>query len=305
MTGLEVEIAGIRLRNPTILASGILDESGKSMLEVARAGAGALVTKSVGITERQGHPNPCVVEVEGGLLNALGLPNPGVKAYAPEVADGLKGGVPVIGSAFGSDPDEIAEVASALCEAGVDAIELNLSCPHAEGYGAEIGSAPDRVSEVCEAVRRRIAKPFFAKLTPNTSSIASLASAAEDGGADGVVAINTLKGMSICPEFGMPVLSNRVGGLSGPAIRSVGVRCVFEIYEAVDIPIIGVGGISSPRNALEYIMAGARAVQIGTAIRSRGVGVFSEVCTGIADFMKENGYDSVSEMVGVAHNGRT
>ena len=301
---MEVEIAGIRLRNPTILASGILDESGRSMLEVARAGAGALVTKSIGVMERQGHPNPCVVEVEGGLLNAMGLPTPGAEAYAPEIAEGLKGGVPVIGSAFGSNPTEIAEVASVLCDAGVDAIELNLSCPHAEGYGSEIGSTPDMVRDVCEAVRNRIEKPFFAKLTPNTSSIASLASAAEDGGADGVVAINTLKGMSICPELRMPVLSNRVGGLSGPAIRSVGVRCVFEIFEAVDIPIIGVGGISSHRDALEYIMAGARAVQIGTAIRSQGIGVFSEVCTGIGDFMKENRYDAVSDMVGVAHNGR-
>ena len=302
---MEIEIAGIRLGNPTMLAAGILDETGKSMLEVSKAGAGALVTKSVGLNERQGHSNPCVVEVEGGLLNAMGLPNPGVEAYASEIAEGLKGGVPIIGSAFGSCPDEIAEVAATLCAAGVSAIEVNLSCPHAEGYGTEVGSAPEMVKEVCEAVGDRVDRPVFAKLTPNTSSIASLATAAEEGGADGVVAINTIKGMSICPELGRPVLSNRVGGLSGPAIRSVGVRCVFEIFEAVDIPVIGVGGVATPRDALEYIMAGARAVQIGTAIRSRGVGVFSEVCVGLTEFMRENGYDAVSEMVGCAHNGRT
>ena len=296
---------GMRLRNPTMLASGVLDETGKSMLKVANAGAGALVSKSVGLHERQGHPNPCVAEIEGGLLNAMGLPNPGAEAYAPEIAEALKGGVPVIGSAFGSGPDEIAEVAAVLCDAGVSAVELNLSCPHAEGYGAEIGSTPEMVAEVCKAVRGRIDRPFFAKLTPNTASIASLASSAEDGGADGIVAINTLKGMSICPEMGIPVLSNRVGGLSGPAVRTVGVRCVFEIFEAVDIPVIGVGGISAPSDALEYIMAGACAVQIGTAIRARGVDVFSEVCTGLTDFMKENGYNDVSEMVGCAHDART
>ena len=293
------------MRNPTMLASGILNETGRSMVEVARAGAGALVTKSVGLEERQGHPNPCVVEVDGGLLNAMGLPNPGAEAYASEITEALKGGTPVIGSAFGSGPDEIAEVAAVLCDAGVSAVELNLSCPHAEGYGVEIGSTPEMVEEVCKTVGRRIDRPFFAKLTPNTASIASLASSAEDGGADGIVAINTLKGMSICPELGVPVLSNRVGGLSGPAIRTVGVRCVFEIFEAVDIPIIGVGGVSTPRDALEYIMAGACAVQIGTAIRSHGTGVFSEICTGLTDFMKENGYTNVSEMVGRAHDGRT
>lgn len=301
---MEVEIVGMRLRNPTMLASGILNETGGSMLEVAKAGAGALVTKSVGMQERLGHPNPCVAEVECGLLNAMGLPNPGVVAYASEIAIGRKGGIPVIGSAFGSDADEIAEVAALLCSAGADAVELNLSCPHAKGYGVEIGSTPDMVRGVCKAVKTKVGRPVLAKLTPNTSSIASLAAAAEEGGADGVVAINTLKGMSICPELRMPVLSNHVGGLSGPAIRSVGVGCVFEIFETVDIPIVGVGGVSTARDALEYIMAGAQAVQIGTAVQSRGVTVFSEVCRGLTEFMSENGYESISEMVGVAHNDR-
>jgi len=284
-----------------MLASGILNETGKSMLEVARAGAGAIVTKSLGIAERSGHPNPCIAEIECGLLNAMGLPNPGVKAYADDIKEAKAGGVPVFGSAIGGSPEEIAEVAVALSAAGVDAVELNLSCPHAKGYGVEIGSSPEKVREVCGGVKSMIDIPVFAKLTPNTSSIASLASAAEEGGADGIVAINTLKGMTICPELKMPVLSNRIGGLSGPAIRSVGVRCVFEIFEAVNIPVIGVGGISTARDALEYIMAGAQAVQIGTAIRSQGTAVFADVCVGLSDFMSENGYKSVSDMVGVAH----
>lgn len=304
MTELAVDIAGLRLRNPTILASGILNETGKSMLEVARAGAGAVVTKSIGADAREGHANPCVVEVEGGLINAMGLPNPGVEAYAAELEEARKGGVPVIASVLGADAEEIAGVARRLAEAGASAIELNLSCPHAKGVGAEIGSTPDAVREACEATKRSVSSPVFAKLTPNTSSIASLAKAAEEGGADGVVAINTLKAMAICPEVRRPVLSNRMGGLSGPAIRSVGVRAVYEIFEAVRIPIIGVGGITTARDALEYLMAGAAAVQIGTAIRSRGVTVFSEICNGLEEFMQENGYDTVSAMVGVAHDGR-
>jgi dihydroorotate dehydrogenase (NAD+) catalytic subunit len=285
-----------------MLASGILNETGKSMLEVAKAGAGAIVTKSLGIVERAGHPNPCIAEIDCGLLNAMGLPNPGVKEYVGDIEEAKTGGVPVFGSAFGGSAEEIAEVAVALAAAGVDAVELNLSCPHAKGYGTEIGSTPDMVRAVCSEVKSVVKIPVFAKLTPNTSSIASLAVAAEEGGADGIVAINTLKGMTICPELKMPVLSNRVGGLSGPAIRCVGIRCVFEIYKAVDIPVIGVGGVTTARDALEYFMAGAQAVQIGTAVRSLGTAVFADVCAGLSDFMSENGYRTISDMVGVAHD---
>lgn len=301
MPELEVDIAGIHLRNPTMLASGILNETGRSMADVARAGAGAVVTKSVGLEPREGHPNPCIVELDCGLVNAMGLPNPGIDAYREEVAAAREGGVPVIGSVFGGSEDEVAEVAARMASAGVAGVELNLSCPHAKGLGAEIGSTPDMVERVCRAVKSRVDIPVFAKLTPNTSSVAQLASAAEKGGADGVVAINTLKAMAINPELGMPVLSNRFGGLSGQAIRAVGVRCVYEIFDTVDIPVIGVGGVRTYRDALEYIMAGATAVQIGTAVWSDGPGVFSEVCEGMRAFMKENGYASLEEMKGIAH----
>ena len=170
MIELAVDVAGLRLRNPTILASGILNESGKSMLEVARAGAGALVTKSIGLDEREGHSNPCIVEVESGIINAMGLPNPGVDAYAAELKEARGGEVPVIASVIGGDAGEIAEAAKAMTAAGADAIELNLSCPHAKGLGAEIGSTPENVAEVCRATKRAVSVPVFAKLTPNTSS---------------------------------------------------------------------------------------------------------------------------------------
>jgi len=304
MTHLVVDLCGLHLKNPTMLASGVLDETGRSMMAVAKAGVGAIVTKSIGRDPRPGHGNPSVVELPYGLLNAMGLPNPGIHAYAAEIEEAKKSGVPIIGSVFGGSEDEISELAGLIEKAGADAVELNLSCPHAKGYGSELGSTPELVESICRNAKRRIKVPLFAKLTPNTSSISSLAVAAEKGGADAVVAINTLKGMIISPDARMPILANRFGGLSGQAIRPVGVRCVYEIHEAVKIPIIGVGGIGNGRDALEYIMAGASAVQIGTAVWSEGVGVFNKVCGEILEFMEHNGYESVKDMVGVAHSGR-
>ncbi len=303
MTHLAVDICGIHLKNPTMLAAGILDETGKSMAEVARAGAGAIVTKSVGTAPRVGHPGPCVVELNFGLLNAMGLPNPGIDYFAGEIEEAKKAGVPIIGSVFGGTEDEIAELASAMAQTGVQAVELNLSCPHAKGYGAEIGSTPQMVELVCRKAKHGLKIPLFAKLTPNTSDIAALAKAAERGGADAIVAINTLKGMAIQPEARMPILANRIGGLSGPAIRPVGVRCVYEIFEAVRIPIIGVGGISSGTDALEYIMAGAGAVQIGTAVWSKGLEVFNTTNKELLQFMEENEIKTIRDIVGVAHRG--
>lgn len=304
MAHLSVNLCGLTMKNPTMLASGVLDETGRSMLEVAKAGAGALVTKSVGKEPRQGHGNPSIVELQCGLINAMGLPNPGIEIYIAEVKEAKKGGVPVIGSVFGGTEDEIAELAGLMSRAGADAVELNLSCPHAKGYGAELGSTPELVESICRKAKKQVRIPLFAKLTPNTSSISSLAVAAERGGADAVVAINTLKAMAISPEARMPILANKFGGLSGPAIKSIGVRCVYEIFEAVKIPIVGVGGISSGRDALEYVMAGATAVQIGTAVWSEGLEVFSKTSREIMQFMEENGYESVKDMVGVAHPGR-
>jgi len=301
MTHLEVEICGLRLKNPTMLASGVFDETGKSMLAIAKAGAGAIVTKSVGMEPRPGHPNPSIVELEHGLLNAMGLPNPGIELFAGEIKEAKKGGVPIIGSVFGGTEEEIAELASRVADAGADAVELNLSCPHAKGYGAEIGSSPEAVESICRLAKRRTRVPVFAKLTPNTPSIADLARSAERGGADGIVAINTLKGMAIDADARMPILGNRFGGLSGPAVKPVGVRCVYEIYESVKIPVVGVGGIVNGRDAVEYIMAGASAVQIGTAVWSEGPVVFSKVCKEISKFMKVNEYQSVKDIVGVAH----
>jgi len=301
MSNVSTTVAGLKLRNPTMLASGFLDETGGTLLRVFRAGAGAVVTKSIGPEPRAGNPNPTIVELDVGMLNAMGLPNPGMKDFGPEAKIALDGGAVVVGSVYGKDPEEYATVAKALQGYGVHGIELNLSCPHAKGLGTEIAEDPEAVREFTAAVKSKVTLPVMPKLSPNVSDIASFAQAAEDGGADAIVAINTLKAMAIAPELRTAVLANRVGGLSGPALRPVGVRCVYEIYEAVDVPIVGVGGIETGRDALEYVMAGARAVQIGTALATRGLAVFEEVTAGIAAFLEERGVKSLASIVGAAH----
>lgn len=301
MVDLRAEIAGLHLRNPTMLASGFLDETGGSLLRVFRAGAGAVVSKSIGPEPREGYNNPTVAELDAGLLNAVGLPNPGVEAFLPELKEALAGKAVVVGSVFGKDAAEYAKVAARLAEAGAAAIEMNLSCPHAKGLGTEIAQSEDAVREFTRAVKDAVSVPVFPKLSPNVSDIASFAVAAEKGGADGIVAINTVKAMAIAPELRMPVLANRFGGLSGPAIRPIGVRAVYDIYEKVDVPVIGVGGVDSGRAALEYVMAGARAVQIGTAIVGQGFGVFERVAKEMDSLLEDIGFRSVAEAVGVAH----
>jgi len=298
---LSVDVAGLKLRNPTLLASGFLGETGASLVRVWNAGAGGVVTKSISPLPRLGYANPTVFEMDRDLLNAVGLPNPGMKEFEAETRMAVKAGVSVIGSVFGASPDEYAASAAALESHGAHAIEMNLSCPHVEGTGAEIAESEGAVREYVAAVKARTRVPVFAKLSPNVAHIAKYAAAAEDAKADGITAINTVKAMAIAPELRMPVLAHGTGGLSGPAVKPVGVRCVYEIYSAVKIPILGVGGISTGRDALEYLMAGASAVQVGTAILSRGIEVFAKVTAEIDSFLAAEGHASVKEVVGVAH----
>src|SRR5204863_2475488 len=197
------------------------------------------------------------------------------------------------GSGDGKDADEYAAVAAKMSTYGVQAIELNLSCPHAKGLGTEIAQDEAAVRDFTREVKDVVDIPVFAKLSPNVQDIAKFAVAAEEGGADGIVAINTMKAMAITPELKMPYLANKYDGLSGPAIRSIGVRAVYDICEKVHVPVIGVGEVGSGRDALEYIMAGASAVQIGTAILSRGLGVFDEVVQEMGVLLEEAGFHSV------------
>lgn len=297
---LKTDIGEVNLEKPGMVASGIMDETGASMVRMLRAGAGAVVTKSIGSEPHAGHANPTFTEVKGGFVNAMGLPNPGINLFKNEMDTAVPEGK-IIGSIYGASAEEFVKLACRMEEYGACAVELNLSCPHAKGYGMELGTDPDMVYSIVSAVKNSINIPVWAKLTPNTHILTEIGKAVENAGGDAVVAINTLKAMVISPEFAKPFLSNKFGGLSGPAIRSVGVRAVYDLYDAIDIPIIGVGGITDWRDATQYLMAGASAFQIGSAIANKGPGLFSTINKDMENFMRDFGYDSIKSMVGVAH----
>ena len=303
MARIATQLCSLKMSSPLMLASGILGETGPSLLKAIKAGVGAVVTKSVGKVPRDGYPNPTMVEVEGGIVNAIGLANPGIEEYLHELGIAVKGskGVPIVASVFGGEPAEFSELARAMEKGGASAIEMNLGCPHAKGLGADIGSNPDLVKDFTAAVKSAVKIPLFVKITPNVTDITAIAQAVEDGGGDAVVAINSVRGMAIDADLARPVLSNKLGGLSGPAIKPVGLAAVWRIYDKVKIPIIGVGGITNARDVAEYLMAGARAVQVGTAVWKDGVGVFGRINKDLEAFMKARGYSNISDMVGVAH----
>ena len=287
---LEVEIAGIKMMNPLMLASGVLDLTKESMERFRDAGA--VVTKSVGIEERKGYKNPVFYEMECGVLNAIGLANPGIDEYIKEL-DGIAI-ENVIGSIFGKSGEEFGYLAKKISPY-VKAIEMNMSCPHAKKVGAEY---PDE--EIVDAVRevKKAKKPVFVKL--GAENILKRAEKAINGGADGIVAINTVRAMAIDIETGMAVLSNRIGGYSGKGIKPIGVRCVYEIASNYDILVIGVGGITKAEDVIEYMMAGARAVQIGTGVYYKDVGIFSEICKQLEKWLAEHGYAHINDIVGMA-----
>ena len=300
---LTVDIAGLKLRNPTMLAAGILGMSGASLLEVIKNDAGAVVTKSLGLKPREGYANPTVVQVSCGILNAMGLPNPGIENFAEEIQQVKKSeaSVPIIVSVYGFSAGGFAKVARVAERIGADAIELNLSCPHVEKTGSEIGQNPELVAEVVEKVKATVNKPVILKLTPNVADIVQIAESGVKAGADAITAINTVRAMKIDIETAQPVLANKIGGLSGPAIKPIAVRCVYEIYEAVDVPVIGCGGVTSWQDAVEFMLAGASAVQIGTAIAWKNLAVFKSVAKGIDTYLRRKGFRSVKDIVGLSH----
>lgn len=300
---LSIDLAGLELASPTALASGILGYSGDSLQRVAEAGAGAVITKSVGVEPRPGYPNPTVVQAEGGLINAVGLPNPGIVDFTEEISYAktvVK--VPLIVSVFGYTAEEYGTVAEKAVKAGADAVELNVSCPHVKDTGHEIGQNPKTLAEVIEKVRASIEEPLIVKLSPNVTDIVEIAKASVRAGADALTAVNTVKAMAIDVDAQMPVLSNVKGGLSGPAIKPIAMRCVYDLFAAdLNVPIFGCGGIMSWRDAVEFLLAGASAVQVGTGVALADPSLFSDLNKGIRSYLVRKGYGSVKEIVGLSH----
>ena len=300
---LELNISELKLKSPLILASGILGVSYSSMKRLIDAGFGAITTKSIGPVRRKGYKNPSIIEVHNGsFLNSVGLGNPGIDSFIPEITEITKFGFPLIVSVFGDTTDSYIDVASKAEKAGANAIEINISCPHAEV--SSIGIDKNLTYSVVKAIKEKISVPLFVKLNPNVTNMGEIAIAAQKGGADGVVAINTLAAMKIDINVKRPVLSHGSGGLSGNAIHPIAVKKIYDLYKILKIPIIGCGGVSTYEDAIEFFLAGASAVQIGTALY-QGYGIISEINQGLKKYLKENEYNSISEIKGLAHNFKT
>ncbi|HTX60807.1 MAG TPA: dihydroorotate dehydrogenase [Methanobacterium sp.] len=298
---LETELCKIKMKNPTMLAAGIMGSTAASLNWAARSGAGAVVTKSFGREANPGYPNPTTVEVTGGFINAIGLSNPGVEAFKDELTK-IDGSVPVVASIYGATPEDFQHVAREIVGL-VDMVELNVSCPHASGgCGASIGQDPDFTGEIVKEVKKSIDIPLLVKLTPNVTDLVEIAEASQKAGCDALTLINSVgPGMRIDLETAQPILHNKFGGLSGPAIKPIALRCVYEVYEAVDIPLIGVGGIRDYRDVVEFLFAGASCVQIGTAVYYGGINIFRDISVELEKFMVSHGFDGVEGMVGKAH----
>ena len=303
---LSIELCGIPLKNPLVLASGVMGTSASLLKRVALGGAGAVTAKSCGPVERAGHPNPVMVDWGHGLLNAIGLTNPGaeeeVALLAAARAELAPLGVPLFASIFAGTEEEFAQVTAVIARAQPALIEVNISCPNVrDDFGTPFAADPRTASAVTRAVKGATGGiPIAVKLAPNVPDIGRIAAAVVEAGADAVTAVNTMPGMAIDPEAAQPVLSNRTGGISGPALKPIALRCVAEIAKSVDVPIIGTGGVLTGRDAVEMLMAGATAVGVGSAFWYRGADALSLIAEEMRTFMVQNGYDSVGELIGKA-----
>jgi len=294
----------LTLPNPLVLASGIIGTSATLLKRAALAGAGAVTAKSAGPAPRAGHPNPVALDWEYGVINAIGLTNPGAEEEVNMLREAgilLKPlGVPLIASIFAGTLEEFSRVAATIERAQPDLIEVNISCPNvADDFGTPFAASAESAAGVTEAVKSAVRVPISIKLAPNVPNIGRIAAAVVEAGADAITAVNTMPGMLINFEARQPVLSNRTGGISGHALKPIALRCVAEIAASVRVPIIGTGGVSNGRDAAEMIMAGATAVGVGSAVWYGGVNVFTTILHELTALMKAEKFDNLEAMRGI------
>ncbi len=291
--------------NPIVLASGILGVTGACMAKVIRDGAGGVIMKSVTVEPIEGNPSPIMLGEEGYFLNAVGLPGPGASASIDEVKkfkELNKEGM-MIGSIFGRTIEEFGQATETLCQAPIDLLEVNVSCPHASHlYKKPFAHDTESIEKITKTVKEHTTVPFSIKLSPNTYQIAEYAKAAEAAGADAISAVNTITGMKVNIQARRPVLSNKVGGVSGPAIKPMALKAVWDIYQAVKIPIIGTGGITNGEDAIEMLMVGARLLGVGSAFYYRGPKTPSLIVKEMQEIMEQQGFSTIEEIIGLAHN---
>ncbi|PLX87341.1 MAG: dihydroorotate dehydrogenase [Desulfuromonas sp.] len=296
---LAVDFAGLSLRNPIMPASGTFGygEEYTPFLDLDQIGA--VVTKGLSLHPKAGNPTPRIAETTGGMLNAIGLQNIGVDAFIEQKLPFLERfSTPVIVNFFGNTADEYAQVAERLDAApGVAALEMNISCPNVKHGGIVFGTDPKAASDVVSLVRSRVKKPLIVKLTPNVTDIRVTARAVEDAGADAISLINTLTGMAVDVKTRRPRLANQIGGLSGPGIKPVAVRMTHQVVQAVQVPVIGIGGISRAVDALEFLIVGASAVQVGTA-NFIDPNIMAQIVADLEAFCRDEGIADINELIG-------
>jgi len=298
---LNTNLCGVELRNPTILASGILGVTKDSVDRIGRAGAGAVTLKSLCHEERAGNPNPTMFADQSVFMNAVGLPGQGIDNSLKDfkTLDNLS--VPVIGSIYGYKIEQFGQVTKKMASLKPALIEVDISCPHLD-YGKPYDADPKLAAEVTKTVKKNCLNiPVSLKLSPNVHDIKEIAHAVERAGADAITAINTVTSMVIDIDARKPILANKIGGMSGPALKPIAIRCVYEIYETVKIPIIGTGGVTYGKDAVEMMMAGATCVGIGSGIYYRGMDIFKKVCKEMEAWMKKNKVKNLDEIRGCAH----
>lgn len=302
---LKVKFLGINFNNPLILPSGILQEIAAHR-QAERYGLGGVTMKSLTVESREGNPMPRVIKYDCGFLNSVGLKNPGIKAGVKQLTKFVKDSkIPVIASIFAIKIKDFRLLAEQVVKAKPDLVELNLSCPNTvDELGQPLGMGAGSTYAAVKAVRDSVGKKvkLIAKLSPNVADISAVAKAAEEAGADAICAINTVgPGMVIDIKTKRPILGNKEGGLSGPGIRPIAVRCVYDIYQEVKIPIIGMGGVETAKDVIEMMLAGASLVGVGSAMYSYGFSIYEKIKTGLITYMKDNKIKSLEELIGGAH----
>lgn len=294
-----VNLAGVTLKNPVMTASGTFGSGAEYSEFVDLNQLGAVVTKGVANVPWPGNPTPRIAEVYGGMLNAIGLQNPGIEVFMNRDIPFLKQyDTRIIVNVCGKTTEDYCDVVEKLADADVDLLEINISCPNVKEGGIAFGQNPESVEAITKEVKKYAKQPIIMKLSPNVTDITEMAKAAEAGGADVLSLINTLTGMKIDVERQTFAIANKTGGLSGPAVKPVAVRMVYQVANAVKLPIIGMGGISSAEDALEFILAGATAVSVGTANFSNPYAT-TEVVAGIEDYMKRHKVEDIKELIGL------
>ena len=296
---MKVNIAGVEWNNPVTVASGTFGSGAEFAEFVDLNRLGAVTTKGVANIPWAGNPTPRVAETYGGMMNAVGLQNPGIELFCERDIPFLKQyDTKIIVNVCGKSTEDYCEVVERLADEGVDMLEINISCPNVKEGGIAFGQNAKAAEEITKAVKKYAKQPVIMKLSQNVTDIAEMAKAVEAGGADAISLINTLTGMKIDINRRKFVLANKTGGVSGPAIHPIAVRMVYQAFHAVKVPIIGMGGIASAEDAIEMILAGASAVSVGTA-NFHNPSVTMEIVDGIQDYMKQYGFTSVNEMVGL------